>query len=210
MIDLDTRLDTLDHPFRHFRGAGLLSARDLADLGATAPDPGLFQRIDTSTATGHVRRRYRSSVLPLADNRSGLTPDLDALAPPWRELVTELLSEEFAGWIRRETGVDIAGLHQRSEIYRHYDGDFEDLSTGKLHKRLQISLHVNADWPSDGGGACELWPGGDRSAGPASAIAPVGGTAWLYAASPTSWHRMAPVSEGRGLVRQWVSLSYFA
>ncbi|MEU2714210.1 2OG-Fe(II) oxygenase [Streptomyces sp. NPDC007205] len=208
MINLDARLETCDHPFRHFRGAGLLSARSLADLNATAPDPDLFKRIDTST--GDVRRRYRSSVLPLADNKSGLTPDLDVLAPPWRELVTDLLSDEFTGWIRRETGVDTTGLHRRSEIFRHYDGDFEDLSTGKLHKKLYVSLHVNENWPSDGGGEWEFWSGPDKSAGPASTMSPAGGTAWLYSASTSSWHQMAPVSEGRGLVRQWVSVSFFA
>ncbi|MET8975183.1 2OG-Fe(II) oxygenase [Streptomyces sp. NPDC004539] len=209
MIDLDTRLETHEHPFRHFRGAALLSARALADLGATAPDEGLFKRIDTSTTTGYVRRRYRSSVLPLSDNKSGFAFGLDALAPPWRELATDLVSGELADWLRRETGVDTAGLHRTSEIFRHYDGDFDDLNTGKLHKRLQLSLHLNEDWPGDGGGEFELWSGPDRSAGPAWAMSPVGGTALIYSASPSSWHQTVPVSEGRGLVRLSVSLSFF-
>ncbi|WP_416969851.1 2OG-Fe(II) oxygenase [Streptomyces sp. 4F14] len=209
MFNPDVRLETRDHPFRHFRGAGLLSARSLADLAATAPDPGLFQLIDTSTATGHVRRRYRSYVLPVSDNKTGFTLDLDVLAPPWRELVTDLLSEELADWLRRETGVDTAGLHRTCQIFRYGDGDFEDLSTGKLYKRLHMSLHLNENWPSDGGGEIELWSGPDQSAGPAEVLSPAGGTALLYSASPTSWHRTVPVGEGRGLVQQMITLSYF-
>ncbi|GHH23396.1 2OG-Fe(II) oxygenase [Streptomyces rubradiris] len=207
MINLDVRLETWDHPFRHFRGAGLLSARHLADLGATAPDEGLFQRIDTST--GEVRRRYRSSVLPVSDNKTGLTPEEIPLAAPWRELVTDLLSDGFTDWLRRETGVDTAGLHRRAEIYHHYDGDFEDLSIGKQHKRLAFALHTNEHWPADGGGEQECWSGPDRSAGPASTMLPTGGTAWLYSPSPSSWHQMAPVSAGRGLVRRWVTMAFF-
>ncbi|MEV7322139.1 hypothetical protein [Streptomyces sp. NPDC093970] len=208
MINLDVRLETWDHPFRHFRGAGLLSARDLADLGAAVPDAGLFQRIDTSTGAD-VRRRYRSSVLPFADNRTGLTPDGIPLAAPWRELVTDLLSDEFTDWLRHETGVDTTGLHRRAEIYNYYGGDFEDLSIGKQHKRLALALHINEHWPADGGGEQEYWAGPDRSAGPASTMPPTGGTAWFYSASPSSWHQMAPVSEGRGLVRRAVTLGFF-
>ncbi|MEU1301521.1 MULTISPECIES: 2OG-Fe(II) oxygenase [Streptomyces] len=207
MINLDVQLETIDHPFRRFRGAGLLCARDLADLGATAPDAGLFQRIDTTT--GDVRRRYRSSVLPFADSKTGLTPDRVPLAAPWRELVTDLLSDEFTGWLRRETGVDTAGLHRRAEIYHYSGGDFEDLSTGKQHKRLTVALHTNEHWPADGGGELEFWSGPDRSVGPASTMPPTGGIASFYSSSPSSWHQRAPVSEGRGLVLRTVTMAFF-
>ncbi|KND33124.1 2OG-Fe(II) oxygenase [Streptomyces acidiscabies] len=207
MINLDVRLETWDHPFRHFRGAGLISAHDLAALGATAPDADLFQRIDTST--GDVRRRYRSSVLPFSDNKTGITPDDIPLTAPWRALATDLLSDEFTDWLNRETGVDTTGLHRRAEMYYHYDGDFEDLSAGKQHKRLAFALHLNEHWPADGGGDQEYWSGPDRSAGPAATMPPTGGTAWFYSASPASWHQMSPVAAGRGLVRRSVSMAFF-
>jgi hypothetical protein len=207
MIDLNVRLDAYDEPHQHFRGAGLVSPADLAVLNASAPDETLFERIEKSSPD--ARRRYRSSVLPLLDDEKEITPDPALLAPSWQRLAADLLSADFADWIRRETGVDTTGLRRTCAIFRHYDGDYQDLNTGKLHKRMHVELHVNDNWPSDGGGEWEFWAGPDRSAGPRDTMLPIGGTTLLYSASKKSWHQMVPVSPGRGLVRLWVSLSFF-
>lgn len=206
MIDLTTRLEAFDKPHPHFRGAGLLSPADLAELNASAPDEKLFERIEKSSA--QARRRYRSSVLPLLDDET--TPDPELLSPSWQRLVDDLLSDDFADWIRRETGVDTTALRRTSAIFRHYDGDYQDLNTGKLNKRMHVELHLNDNWPADGGGEWEFWTGPDRSTGPSSTMLPIGGTTLLYSASNKTWHQMAPVSPGRELVRLWVSLSFFA
>jgi hypothetical protein len=207
VINYAVRLNRRDEPHPHYRGAGLLSAEQLAELNRTAPAADQFERFDQST--GNVRRRYRLSALTLLDEDKGVTPPLEVLSPPWQAFVAEFLSARMDDWISRETGFDGTGMRRTSSIFLHRDGDFQDLSTGKLHKKMHIEFHLNAEWPADGGGEWEFWSGPDRSAGPHSTMLPIGGTCLLYSPSERTWHQMAPVAEGRGLSRLWVSLSYF-
>ncbi|MEU2065754.1 2OG-Fe(II) oxygenase [Streptomyces anulatus] len=207
MIDSTAHLEVRHEPFLHYRGSDLLVARDLKLLDATKPDGRHFERLDRST--GDVRRRYRLSVMPLLNEAQGLTPPYEILSAPWGELIRDLLSDRFADWIRQETGFEPQGMGRTSSIFVHRDGDFQDLNTGKLDKKLHVALQLNEDWPSDGGGAFEFWSGPDRATGPHSVAMPVGGTCIVYSPTPSSWHRTAPVAEDRGLIRTWITLSYF-
>lgn len=207
VLDYDIELTAHSEPFAHYRGTGLLSADRLRELAAAAPEPHRFERLDRST--GDVRRRYRLSAYSLLDESEGTVPPYDELSAPWRELVADLLSDRFGRWLRGETGFEPRGAPRTSAVFAQTDGDFQDLSTGKLDKAMHFSLYLNQAWPKDGGGEIQLWPGPDRDTGAPIAIAPIGGTCFLYAASPSTWHLTAPVAPDRGLVRTWISLSYF-
>ncbi|MFP5023482.1 hypothetical protein [Pseudonocardia phyllosphaerae] len=207
MINLTANIAEYRFPFPYFRGTGLVDQGDLEALDSSAPAAERFEHLDRSA--GDVRRRYSLSVLPLLDEATGLKPDLATFAEPWRQLVTELLSEEVTRWLGAVTGVNTIGLRRNSSIFRHQDGDFQGLSTGKLDKRLQFSLHLNPNWPEDGDGCSELYAGSDQTPGPHTRLLPIGGSAILYTPTPSSWHRMAPVDPNRGLLRQWITLAFF-
>jgi hypothetical protein len=206
VIDFEVRLTSSDHPFEHLRGSGLIAPGQVRELRDTRPALDRYVRADRST--GPARRRYRLYALEIFDESTELRPRFDEFSAPWRELIADVLSERFDEWLRTSAGFTEPYTHRSCGIYTHLDGDFQDISTGKLDKRLSISISLNPDWPSDGRGDIALWSGPTGTGKPVVRVPPLGGTCFVYSPSPTTWHGTEPVAPHRGLIRNWIGLTY--
>lgn len=113
-----------------------------------------------------------------------------------RNLVTELNSRAFVGFLEEMTGIDGlipdpyyvgGGLHEtKSGGHLGVHADFNLHGTMKLERRLNLLVYLNDDWPEEYGGKLELW---DKKMERCEvSVAPVIGRAVVFNTSLDSYH----------------------
>jgi SM-20-related protein len=206
VIDYSSTLARFEKPFLHFVGDQVLAMKDVRRLNRHAPPAERFERL--ARLNSHARRRYQFSVLNLIEDSQPCV-DERSLSQPWRQLLTGLISMEFREWLHRATAVDVSGCRCSAGLFVHEDGDFQGVSTGKLDKALGVSLYLNEDWPTYGGGSFELHAADGANRKALAEVSPVGGRCLAFTPSRDSWHATAPVRPGFGLRRVFVTVQFF-
>ncbi|MEO6080781.1 MAG: 2OG-Fe(II) oxygenase [Steroidobacteraceae bacterium] len=136
---------------------------------------------------------------------------------PVKRLHEALSSPQFLAAVEQITGIEAlladeklvgGGMHLTGPGGRldvHVDFNYEE--ERKLHRRLNILLYLNPEWPDDWGGAIELWDEGVRNR--VHAFQPLLNRCVLFETSETSYHGVSPNVCPQGQVRRSFAGYYY-
>jgi hypothetical protein len=147
--------------------------------------------------------------------------DLSEESDSIQKVVATLQSRQFTTFLEKVTGISGlivdqnlrgGGLHQIArggKLDIHLDYDVHPIT--KLDRRLNVILYLNHDWPSDWGGALELWSGNasglircERK------IAPTLGRLVVFATDGLAYHgHPDPLECPEGVTRKSIALYYY-
>jgi hypothetical protein len=190
-------------PYPHLHFKGFLEADVAEELAREFPGP------ETDAWT-----RYKHQ----NENKLGLTKR--RLFPPLiSEVVEELNSPRFVGWLSRVTEIpglladdtlEGGGLHQSGPGgFLNVHTDFSCHHYRKnWHRRINLILYLNPNWQSDWGGAIELW---DREVSRCvTRIAPLLNDVLLFETNDISYHGFPePLRCPAGESRKSLALYYY-
>lgn len=140
------------------------------------------------------------------------------MPPTYRQLIWELNSHYFLGFLSRMTGIDNlipdpnlrgAGIHQIGPGgFLKVHADFTIHRDFALDRRLNFLLYLNQDWPEAYGGQLELW---DRDMqGPPKRVLPIANRCVVFSTTATSYHgHPQPVTCPEGNYRKSLALYYY-
>lgn len=197
-------------PFPHVVLDGIVRANVLDAALAEYPNPGALNFI-----------RYDNAL-----EKKLAFDQVDQLPAPIRLVLSELNSPSFLRFLERLTGIQnlIAdhtyrggGIHlipPGGKLDIH--ADFNIHHGLMLHRRLNLLLYLNRDWPDSYGGQLELWRGEMTEAGPVLSqceqrIVPVFNRMVIFTTSETSFHgHPEPVSCPLDRARRSLALYYYS
>jgi hypothetical protein len=152
------------------------------------------------------------------ENKLGLTRR-EMFPPLLGEVVDELNSHAFVSWLSLLTGIpdlladdtlEGGGLHQSGPggfLNVHTDFSFHHYRKN-WHRRINLILYLNPNWPEQWGGAIELWDRGVRHC--AAKIPPLLNDALIFETNDISYHGFPePLRCPEGESRKSVALYYY-
>jgi len=140
------------------------------------------------------------------------------MPPTYRQLIWELNSHAFLGFLSALTGVANlipdpnlrgAGIHQISRGgFLKVHADFTTHREFALDRRLNFLLYLNPDWREEYGGNLELWDGDMQ--GPPKRVLPVLNRCVVFNTTATSFHgHPEPLTCPEGVYRKSLALYYY-
>lgn len=129
------------------------------------------------------------------DERKLATSQPAAWGEAITEVMTNLLSEEFAAFLHGLTGIKgLVGKVEGGGVHRIQPGgllqthvDFNRASDDGMYRRLNCLVYLNKGWTEADGGALELRENADDPE-PARSILPEFNTTVIFETSEKSWH----------------------
>lgn len=132
-----------------------------------------------------------------ANERKFGNPDPTSWGPALQAIWRELTSAPFIALLSEFTGIDGlvtddtlegAGLHQtKSGGFLNIHADFTvHPHRQHLHRRVNLLVYLNDDWPESYGGELELWSRDTKFC--EETIAPIGNRAVIFTAGADTWH----------------------
>lgn len=205
MLNTQAAFSHLTDPFAIHLAQQVLTREQVAKLYATAP----LDRAEKITRTDpdHEKQYRMNLVYLLRENQRSETTA--SLAAPWQELVDDLVSEEFTGWLEEGTGLALRDLVLDIGVYTHVDGDFISVHKDKPNKAITAILYLNEEWPEGAGGEYEVRSSGDPDAAPVRRIRPRPGQFLAFPPTDKSWHSVSKVDTGGTTTRLTVQLEYW-
>jgi Rps23 Pro-64 3,4-dihydroxylase Tpa1-like proline 4-hydroxylase len=167
-----------------------------------------------------MQRKVRTAHLP--DGRAAQLnkrsySDIE-LEYPVRELLWQLNSRPFLGWLERVTGIPNllpdpmfsgGGVHitDRGGLLRVH-ADFNKHPRFLWDRRINLLLYLNRDWQESYGGALELWDGTMSRC--EKKIMPIGGRCVIFSTTSTSFHgHPHPLECPEDTSRKSIALYYY-
>ncbi len=138
-------------------------------------------------------------------------------APPVKRLSDRLASQEFLDDLVHITGIKRlrsdptlhgGGMHltgPRGRLDVHVDFNYNPEL--ELHRRLNILLYLNQDWPKEWGGAVELWDPEVKHC--EVSLAPIANRCVIFETSDTSYHGVEPVTCPQDVARRSFAGYYY-
>jgi len=132
-----------------------------------------------------------------ANERKFSNSDPTSWGPTLQAVWSELTSPRFIAFLCGLTGIDNlvsddslegAGLHQtQAGGYLNIHADFTVHPHKRhWHRRANLLVYLNADWPSEYGGDLELWSRDMKTR--QEVIAPIGNRAVIFTTGADTWH----------------------
>ncbi len=190
-------------PFPHIVLDNFLEPEAAARALAAFPKP---------DSTEWIQYRHFNSRKLGKSNLSEMPPDLQAV-------ISQLNSDEFAGFVSALTGVarlipdpmlDGGGLHQIvNGGFLKVHADFNvHTQRGDWARRVNVLVYLNQDWKDDYHGHLELWDHGMATC--AQKIAPVFNRCVIFNTTRESLHgHPVPLETPEGVTRKSIALYYY-
>jgi hypothetical protein len=132
-----------------------------------------------------------------ANERKYANPDPTSWGPTLQAIWRELTSARFISFVSELTGIDGlvtddtlegAGLHQtQTGGFLNIHADFTVHPHRRhLHRRANLLVYLNEDWPESYGGDLELWSRDMKTR--EEVIAPIGNRAVIFTTGADTWH----------------------
>ena len=180
-----------DHPFKWIstQPGGVFHTKIALALSETFPSTGMLRR-DTSVRNGGSSdKKYKnfSRALFHPDCRT----DIEDLHPVWRNLISDLRSEEYRRKVSKLLDQPLAESVELRAVV-HAAGDWLSPHTDRPDKTFSHIFYLNREWHEHWGGCLEILEGSDPSS-VIDRVVPRLGASALMARAENSWHQVAPV-----------------
>ncbi len=137
---------------------------------------------------------------------------------PLRQLLWQLNSGAFIGWLEQVTGIDGllpdptldgAGVHVTDpDGLLRIHADFNRHPKYHLDRRINLLLYLNKDWDESYGGALELWNKAMTSC--EKSVLPIAGRCVIFSTTSHSFHgHPTPVACPEHMSRRSIALYYY-
>lgn len=200
-----------NQPFPHIVIDGFLPTDTLRKVLADYP-----QQQDLPVWNNATHKDKQTGEYVQKDKRN--IRDVLSMPASYRQLVWELNSAPFLGFLSRLTGIDKlipdpnlrgAGIHQIGRGgFLKVHADFTVHRDFALDRRLNFLLYLNQDWPDEYGGHLELW---DRDMnGSPRRVLPVANRCVVFSTTASSYHgHPHPLTCPEGVYRKSLALYYY-
>lgn len=202
MIDLNafSSASMTGPPYRWAWVRDFVEAEQMRELCRTFPTEGFVLR------EGGAANPYRSIGRRLVHlGSSEVVPDPD-LAPCWRDLAEQLLTDEYRRAVSELTGLDLTDAGLQVSIYRNDPSCALPPHTDDEPKILTQTLYFNADWDETWGGEL-LMLGSDDMDDVVGSIPPKPANSVVHVRSSASWHAVPALKNDGGQAQERRSMT---
>jgi Rps23 Pro-64 3,4-dihydroxylase Tpa1-like proline 4-hydroxylase len=182
---------------------GLFSAEHATPLAATFPRD-RFKRVQGYDG----EKDYGYHVRELIGMGGNVVSHAAGLSPVWRQLATDLLSNQYRAAMSRLTGIDLSKLRMEVNAFHYGPGAWLGPHVDLADKIVTHVLYFNPTWNIANGGCLNILRSADMNDS-ASVVPPIVGSSAILVRSDKSWHAVSRVDGDCKESRRSITVTFY-